>query len=169
MGNWCNSELLILHSLARTAGWPSDCQSRTGAYHGLAKIVPERTIPLLSNNTEDLCKAGINIVAGEEQSLVCLSGRVDIDSSPILRDRLLKLLQGPQRKSVSVDLSAVTHIDSSGVATLIEALRIARENNSKLNLQGLNDRLRRFFELTGLLPLFNGSKQAITEPAQRAV
>jgi anti-sigma B factor antagonist len=124
---------------------------------------------MLSNNTEHLGKAGINIVAGEEQSLVCLSGRVDIDSSPVVRDRLLKLLQGPPPKSVSVDLSAVTHIDSSGVITLIEALKIARENNSKLTLQGLSDRLLRFFELTGLLPLFNGSKQAMTESAQRAL
>jgi len=54
-------------------------------------------------------------------------------------------------------LSAVTHIDSSGVATLIEALKIARGNKAKLRLQGLHDRLLRLFESTGILALFNGS------------
>jgi anti-sigma B factor antagonist len=114
-------------------------------------------LPLLIKKTENAAKPGIKIVAGEEQPLVCLSGAVDMDSSPAIRNQLLTLLQDSAPKNVSIDLSAVTHIDSSGLATLIEALRIARTRNTMLRLQGLNDRLLRFFELTGLLPLFNGS------------
>ena len=56
---------------------------------------------------------------------------------------------------MSIDLSAVTHIDSSGVATLIEALKIARNCKTELRLQGLHDRLHRLFEATGILSLFN--------------
>jgi len=54
-------------------------------------------------------------------------------------------------------LSAVTHIDTSGIATLIEALKIARGNKTELRLQGLHDQLLRLFECTGMLSLFNGS------------
>lgn len=117
----------------------------------------EGWIPLLIANAENVGRPGIEIVVAEEQPLVCLSGIIDMDSSPAIRDRLLILLKDSHAKKVSINLSAVTHIDSSGVATLIEALRIARSNNTKLTLQGLNARLLRFFELTGLLPLFNGS------------
>jgi len=112
---------------------------------------------LLSDNTENIGKPGINIVASQDGALACLYGRIDIDSSPAIRHRLLALLQSPPPKSVGIDLTAVTHMDSSGIATLIEALKIARSNNTKLKLQGLHDRLLRLFELTGLLPLFNGS------------
>ena len=126
-------------------------------------------MPLLNNKTENLGKGEINIVAGDEGPLVFLSGRIDMDSSPALRDRLLNLLQGPRPSSVTIDLSAVTRIDSSGIATLIEALKIARGNHSRLTLRGLTDPLLRFFELTGLLPLFNGTSRAVNEPAQGAV
>ena len=108
-----------------------------------------------SDDSESIDKAEINIVASEDGALACLYGRIDIDSSPALRGRLLALLQAPHPKIVSIDLSAVTHIDSSGVATLIEALKIARGNKTELRLQGLHDRLLRLFDATGILSLFN--------------
>ena len=111
---------------------------------------------MLSDNSESSDKAEINIVASEDGTLACLYGRIDIDSSPALRGRLLALLQAPHPKIVSIDLSAVTHIDSSGVATLIEVLKIARGNKTELRLQGLHDRLLLLFEVTGILCLFNG-------------
>jgi anti-sigma B factor antagonist len=108
---------------------------------------------------EKLDKAGINIFVRGDDVLACLYGCIDIDSSPAVRDRLLALLQAPSPRIVSFDLSAVTHIDSSGVATLIEALKIARGCQTELRLQGLQDRLLRLFAITGILSLFNGSSQ----------
>ena len=97
------------------------------------------------------------VVASEGNSVVCLHGRIDIDSSPALGERLLAFLHSPHPNVVRVDLSAVNHLDSSGVATLIEVLRIARASRTELRLQGLHDRLFRLFESTGILALFNGS------------
>jgi len=68
----------------------------------------------------------MKIVANEEGKLASLYGRIDIDSSPAIRGRLLALFEAQHPKIISVDLSGVTHMDSSGIATLIEALRIAR-------------------------------------------
>ena len=48
------------------------------------------------------------------------------------------MLQPPSAKIASVDLSGITHIDSSGLATLIEALKIAQGNKTELRLQGLD-------------------------------
>src|SRR5271165_6958114 len=94
-------------------------------------------------------------VANENGALACLYGRIDIDTSPAVRDQLIALLQAPHPRTVGIDLSGVTHIDSSGVATLIEALRVARNRKTELRLQGLDDRLHRLFEVTGILSLFN--------------
>ena len=112
---------------------------------------------MLSSNSESIEKSGMKIVAHENGALASLYGRIDIDSSPALRQRLLALLHCPHPNVVSIDLSGVNHIDSSGVATLIEALKIARSNKTELKLQGLHDRLLRLFESTGILGLFNGS------------
>jgi anti-sigma B factor antagonist len=111
----------------------------------------------LLRDTKDVDKPGINIAVNNDGSRARLYGRIDIDSSPAVRERLLALLQVPAPKTLSIDLSAVIHIDSSGLATLIEALRIARGNKTELRLQGLHDRLLQLFEITGILSLFNGS------------
>ena len=116
----------------------------------------ERVLALLADKTR-IEKSEIDIVDTESGALARLSGRIDINSSPAVRDRLLAVLQSRDLTILSVDLSAVTHIDSSGVATLIEALKIARGRRTQLRLQGLHDRLHRLFDSTGLLSLFNGS------------
>jgi len=110
---------------------------------------------VLSNNSESIEKSGMKTVANENGALASLYGRIDIDSSPAVHDQLIALLHAPHPRTVSIDLSAVTHIDSSGVATLIEALKIARNCKTELRLQGLHDRLHRLFEATGILSLFN--------------
>ncbi|MBZ5573592.1 MAG: STAS domain-containing protein [Acidobacteriia bacterium] len=111
-------------------------------------------MPLLADRKR-VDKPEIDIVDTENGALVSLKGRVDIDSSPAVRDQLIALLHAPHPSTVSIDLSGVTHIDSSGVATLIEALKIARNCKTELRLQGLHDRLHRLFEATGILSLFN--------------
>jgi len=126
--------------------------------------VGKEPIPSMNADTESIDKGQINVVAGKDGALVYLKGRIDIDFSPVLRDRLLVLLQGPFPKIVCIDLSAVTHIDSSGIATLIEMLKIARGQNTELRLQGLHDRLLGLFESTGILSLFNGNARG---PSQR--
>ena len=110
---------------------------------------------MLSNNGESIEKSGMKTVANENGASASLYGRIDIDSSPAVHDQLIALLHAPHPRTVSIDLSAVTHIDSSGVATLIEALKIARNCKTELRLQGLHDRLHRLFEATGILSLFN--------------
>ena len=110
---------------------------------------------MLDHNSKRVDKPEINIVASEHGALVSLKGRVDIDSSPAVRDQLIALLHAPHPGTVNIDLSGITHIDSSGVVTLIEALKIARQCKTELRLQGLNDRLHHLFEATGILSLYH--------------
>jgi anti-sigma B factor antagonist len=124
---------------------------------------------LQSDNSQSGGKLGINIVENNDGALVYLSGRVDIDSSPAFRDRLLALIESRRAKRVSVNLFAITQIDSSGIATLIEALKIAHAYQTELRLQGLHDDLLRLFEFTGILSLFNGSSQIIGQSGSEVV
>jgi anti-sigma B factor antagonist len=145
--------------LASAPAWQANCpyESRSSIR---SKVVPM---------SEKLDKAGINIFVRREDVLACLYGCIDIDSSPAVRDRLLALLNAPHLDAVTIDLSAVTHIDSSGVATLIEALKIARGYETELRLSGLDDRLRRLFEITGILSLFNGEQRNMNELENKVV
>jgi anti-sigma B factor antagonist len=93
-----------------------------------------------------------------KDALIRLSGRVDVDSSPQLRDRLRTLLsEEALPQTLIVDLAGVSYIETSGVATLIEALRIARHHQINFRLQGLSGATLRLFEVTGVLALFEAS------------
>ena len=101
---------------------------------------------------------GITVIQNQDEILVRLNGRTTVDSSPDLRDRLLQVLgEKPSPRGVTVDLTGVTYIEVSGIATLIEALKIARHRQTTFCLQGLGGSVLRLFEVTGVLALFESS------------
>ena len=95
----------------------------------------------------------IDVCGGEADTVLRADGRITIDSSPAFRDRLLEILHQKSNSTLTVDLTHVTYIDCSGLATLVEALKVARVGDTTLNLR-LHDRPRYLLEVTGLLPLF---------------
>ena len=107
-----------------------------------------------STTTRDL---SVSVIGSEGGALVCLSGRLSIDSSPDLRDQLLAILDRKSPPAVTIDLAEVSYIDCSGLATLVEALKIAYARKTILQLRGLRDRPRYLLEVTGLLSLFETS------------
>jgi anti-anti-sigma factor len=78
-------------------------------------------------------------------AIVRLKGRIDVDSSPDVRDRLQAILS-----------SDVTSMEASGIATLIEALKVSRYREIRFHLQGHGPVLQ-LFESAGLLALFDKS------------
>ena len=109
-----------------------------------------------SATIEDL---SIQVNHSDREAVISLSGRVTIDSSPGLRKQLHALLGQQSPPTLIVDLSALSYIDCSGIATLVEALRIARQSDTKLQLRGLRDGPRHLLEVTGLLRLFDTNEE----------
>jgi anti-sigma B factor antagonist len=99
---------------------------------------------------------GISVDQVGKDTLVLLRGRINVDSSPDLRDQLLAIFsEEPLSRAVIVDLAGVSYIETSGIATLIEALRIARHHRIGFCLQGLGGSVLRLFEVTSVLTLFD--------------
>lgn len=88
-------------------------------------------------------KNGINIIS--------VSGEIDLSNSPKLRDAFKKL----EGLDLLIDLSAVTYMDSSGVATLVEAMQKVSKNNGKFKLCGLTGEAKNIFEIARLDEVFS--------------
>ena len=101
----------------------------------------------------------IDLSAGEGGAVLTVNGRVTIDSSPVLRDRLLTILRQESLPALTIDLTAVPYVDSSGLATLVEALKFARAAKTTLQLR-LHERPLYLLKVTGLLPLFDALPDA---------
>jgi anti-sigma B factor antagonist len=99
----------------------------------------------------------ITVDDGEVGTVFRLRGHINIDSSPALRDRLWARLHGQALAAVTVDLAQVPYIDTSGIATLIEGLKIARNRQIAFCLQGMQGRLLHLVKVTGVLDLFEAN------------
>jgi anti-sigma B factor antagonist len=84
---------------------------------------------------------------------VVIHGRITFENSGEMRKTLASALR-KKSATVSVDLSGVTYLDTSGWATLVEAVRIARKQGTRLELSGIRDQPRYIFEIMHLDRLF---------------
>ncbi|HRX87282.1 MAG TPA: STAS domain-containing protein [Phycisphaerae bacterium] len=95
--------------------------------------------------------------------IVEVTGEVTLNDSPKFHGRLLQVLEtSPER--LIIDLSAVTHIDSAGVGTLVEIFRRIKAADGKMFLVGLQPRVRGVFEITKLdrfFPILNSTDEAL--------
>jgi anti-sigma B factor antagonist len=83
-----------------------------------------------------------------------ISGDIDLASSPELRKPLLRELRELRTPRVVLNLKAVRYIDSSGVASLVEGLKAARDVGSRFILFGLNTTVREVLQLSKLVRIF---------------
>jgi anti-sigma B factor antagonist len=86
------------------------------------------------------------------QLVVALEGEIDLEQAGAVRRALLESLK--KGRSVLVDLSLVTYIDSSGIASLVEGLQVARKQKTDLALVAVSQRVRRVLELARLDKVF---------------
>ncbi len=96
----------------------------------------------------------VRVFPAIDQVTVTVAGRVTVDSSPHLRSVLLKLLRRATAEVVVIDVSALSYLDMSGMATLLEALKAAREGSVKLRLTGISGRVRILAEIAQLDAIF---------------
>lgn len=100
----------------------------------------------------------------DRTTILDVSGDIDLATSPELRKALLRELREMRIPRVVLNLKAVEYVDSSGVASLVEALKASRDVGSRLILFGLNSAVREVLQLSKLLKIFE-----IAETEEQAV
>lgn len=85
--------------------------------------------------------------------LVYLEGRLNADSSPEVKALLHQYIKDGTQKII-INLEQVPFIDSSGLASLVSALRLVRENGGNIILCGVQAQAQTIFRLTMLDRIF---------------
>ena len=93
-----------------------------------------------------------SLVASE--SRISVTGRLAIESSPRLRALLIKAIRKGTSAVLVIDLSALSYLDTSGVATLLEAARIASGQGVRLRVTGLTGGPRMLAKIAELDVIF---------------
>ncbi|MBO2448614.1 STAS domain-containing protein [Actinomadura barringtoniae] len=112
-------------------------------------------------------------------AIVTVAGLVDLTTTGQLRDRIA-ILFGLGARSVILDLSAVTFMDSTGLSLLTATHKLLRSGRLTassasppedcVTLVGLNDRIRKLLRITGmtrLFPIYRSVDAAVLAHAHR--
>ena len=86
--------------------------------------------------------------------LMHLKGDVDMNTSPDVRIGLGEVFKQAGAKVLVINLSGVRYMDSSGIATLVEAMQNCMKQGMKLRLAELSPSVRDVFELARLSSIF---------------
>jgi anti-anti-sigma factor len=81
------------------------------------------------------------------------SGILDGTRTQELRDRINQAIER-DAKTILVDLSDVTFMDSSGLGALVTALKAVRATGGKLCICSVNEQVKILFELTSMDRVF---------------
>jgi anti-sigma B factor antagonist len=90
-------------------------------------------------------------------TVVTVAGEIDRATAP----ELDAALQHFDDASVTVDLAAVTFIDSSGLGTLVEAHKRIGLAGGRLTVSGSRPNVQKAFEITQLADMFLAERKAV--------
>ena len=91
----------------------------------------------------------------DQACIIDIEGEVDLYSSPTMRQYILDAMKQHRPQILIVELSRVTYMDSSGIATLVEGLQLANEYHSRFKLVGLSRIVLEVFQLARLERVFS--------------
>ena len=94
----------------------------------------------------------LSIVEEGDIAVVTLNGDLDLEHSNRMRQNLLDILG--KARAVIVDLAGVTMIDSSGIASLLEAFQTARKRGKGFVLAGAGGSVIKVLKLARLETVF---------------
>jgi anti-sigma B factor antagonist len=90
-----------------------------------------------------------------DQTILSIDGTLDALSAPELRPTLDAVV-AEERKSITVDVSNLRLIDSSGVGALVSLLKRVRAHGGEVRITGLKDQPLAIFKLLQLDRVFPG-------------
>jgi anti-sigma B factor antagonist len=86
-------------------------------------------------------------------TVVAPTGRLDVAGAPALKDAIVDLAKNGQPKVV-IDMEGVSFVDSTGLGSVIAALKRIRNRQGELRLAAPNQQVRVVLELTTLDKVF---------------
>ena len=95
----------------------------------------------------------ISVTSQGDIQVLELSGELDYHSSPELREKLSELT-AKQAPKILVNLSGIDYMDSSGIATFVEAFQKTKRYQGRLILAELTATVRGVFEIAKLDSIF---------------
>ncbi|HEY8862940.1 MAG TPA: STAS domain-containing protein [Candidatus Dormibacteraeota bacterium] len=97
-------------------------------------------------------------------TVVAPTGRLDVAGAPTLKDAISEALKNGEPRVV-LDMEGISFVDSTGLGSVIAALKQIRSSKGDLRLAAPNQQVRVVLELTTLdrvFPYYSSVEEALT-------
>lgn len=95
----------------------------------------------------------VEVVDYKGNTVIALSGEIDMHSSPVLREKLLSVIKDKPTRLI-IDFKSVTYIDSSGIATFVEGLKHIKVYSGRLQFSEMPQSIMDIFSFSRLDKVF---------------
>jgi anti-sigma B factor antagonist len=102
----------------------------------------------------EIDKMSLAVEQRGSETVVTVEGRVTAETSPHLRSVLFRLIKKHRSVAIDINISEVTYLDTSGIATLLEALRLSASRSVKLRLATVAGQPAVLAKITELATIF---------------
>lgn len=91
----------------------------------------------------------VSVSSSAHWMVLRVHGEIDMSTCPLLRQEIVRQIESGHHHLV-IDLEGVDFIDSTGLGVLIGGLKRTRSRDGDLRVSGVDERLGKVFDLTGL-------------------
>lgn len=101
----------------------------------------------------------IDATENSGEYLVSVSGELDVYTAPELK-QVFEPVAAAGQHDLIVDLSELNYMDSTGLGIFVGTLKDLNKHDKELHVLGVNDRILKLFEITGLRDLMYVNKKS---------
>src|SRR5580700_3125412 len=109
----------------------------------------------------------LKVLHGSHETLVSLSGELDLSSAPALRELLAGAFEDDGPRRIVLDLSDLIYLDSTGLSIFVSAHKRATASDIEFCLADPNPSVARLFKITALdhfFTILDSTSPAVTTP-----
>jgi len=113
----------------------------------------------------------MQIAKVEDATVLRISGDLDSDANPILKDHLKDLVE-TVRIGLLIDMTEVKYINSAVLGTFIQVYRLLSERNVPMKFFGMTRKVKSIFLITkldGVLEIYESEKDALADLKRNSV
>ena len=124
----------------------------------MAAVLPRpiaRLAPLMDMHVEVVPPSGAGVIT--------LRGEIDVHTAPLLRQRIVDLVDDGVR-AIVVDMASVDFVDSTGIGVLTEASKRATAHGATLSLVLTRDPILKILQMSApgeTLPIYRSRDEAL--------
>lgn len=116
-----------------------------------------------AHSGEDKARMNLDIYRGDDATILRLSGDLDSDSNPLLREQLRELVDEVEN-ALLIDMTGVRYLNSAILGSFIQAYRLLGEKSIPMRFYGMTRKVKSIFLITkldGILDIYDDEKEAM--------